>query len=254
MKLVGFLSSLLSPLPLVLLILAAGLVLLYLGRPRTGRAAVAASLALLLLLSSQPVGRLLLLPLESRHEPLVLSERHSGIRWVVVLGSHVSDASGQPAVTRLSGVASLRLAEGLRIHNALEESRLILSGGTVFAGAASATVMSRAALSLGADPARLETHPGPRNTEEEAQVLREKLGDEPFILVTSASHMPRAMALARGAGLKPIPAPTVWRTRGGAPEGDPRRWLPSSGGLAMSERAFHEYLGLAWVWLRGVGG
>ena len=50
-------------------------------------------------------------------------------------------------------------------------------------------------------------------------------------------------------GLNAIPAPTVWRTRSG--KGDPRRFLPSSTGLAMSERAMHEYVGLLWARLRG---
>lgn len=247
--LIAGLYILVSPLGLVLMVVAAGLVLMRLDRRRLGRWTLIAALGLLLVFSSEPLARLLLIPLESRYPPLESTEGLEDVDWVVVLGSHASSDSDRPATTRLSGVAALRLMEGIRLHRSLPGSRLILSGGTAFAGAPSATVMSRAALDLGADPAYLVVHPGPRNTVEEMARLRETLTGRRFILVTSASHMPRAMSLARAQGLDPIPAPTVWRTRN--QDGDPRRFLPSSTGLAMSERALHEYAGLVWAGLRG---
>lgn len=247
--LIAGLYILVSPLGLVLMVVGAGLVLLRLNRRRLGGWIMVGALVMLLLFSSEPLARLLLVPLESHYPPLEDTERLEDVDWVVVLGSHASSDSDRPATTRLSGVAALRLIEGIRLQRSLSGSRLILSGGTAFAGAPSATVMSRAAVDLGADPARLMVHPGPRNTVEEMTRLRDALGERRFILVTSASHMPRAMGLARAQGLNPIPAPTVWRTRN--QDSDPRRFLPSSTGLAMSERALHEYAGLIWARLRG---
>ena len=81
--------------------------------------------------------------------------------------------------------------------------------------------------------------------------MREAVGEAPFLLVTSASHMPRAMMLNRKAGLNPIPAPTARRAAGTTLKSDPAFWLPSAGALEMSERAIHEYLGIAWAWLGG---
>lgn len=247
--LIAGLYILVSPLGLVLMVVAAGLVLLRLDRRRLGEWILVGALGMLLVFSSEPLARLLLVPLESRYPPLEDTEDLEDVDWVVVLGSHASSDSNRPATTRLSGVAALRLIEGIRLHRSLPGTRLILSGGTAFAGTPSATVMSRAAVDLGADPGRLIVHPGPRNTHEEMVRLREALGSESFILVTSASHMPRAMSLAHARGLNPVAAPTVWRTRN--QDGDPRRFLPSSTGLAMSERALHEYAGLIWAGLRG---
>ena len=247
-KIIG---ALLAPLSLVLLLLLVAGILLAVQWRRTGYAAAATSLALLLLLSSEPVARGLLSPLESRYPPLQDAAALGDIRWVVVLGSSATGGADHPATTRLSGVAALRLIEGLRVHHALPDSRLILSGGSVFGGAPSGTVMSRAARELGVPAAQLVIHPDPRNTHEEALRIRDTVGEEPFVLVTSASHMPRAMALCKHAGLQPIPAPTSWRTLSNQRSGDVRRFLPSASALAMSERAFHEYLGLLWARMQG---
>ena len=66
--------------------------------------------------------------------------------------------------------------------------------------------------------------------------------------VTSASHMVRASALFRKAGIHVIPAPTDFQIKGS----DILLQFPSASGLERSEAAFHEYLGLAWGKLKGI--
>jgi uncharacterized SAM-binding protein YcdF (DUF218 family) len=80
------------------------------------------------------------------------------------------------------------------------------------------------------------------DTAQEARAVAVQLGTAPFLLVTSAAHMPRAMRQMKRAGAQPIPAPTGQLT--GRPRGWDS-WLPSSAGLGRTERALHEYLGLA---------
>lgn len=251
MLLTKFIAAFLSPLPLVGLILLGAAIFRLLKRTRMAIATTCMAVILFLVFSVEPLARWLIMPLETRYQPITQPEAFSNIRWILVLGSSASTDADAPPTTRLSGIASLRLAEGLRLQNALPDSTLILSGGSVFGNAPSATVMSRAAVAMGADPERLRIHPNPRNTHEEAEFMREAVGDEPFLMVTSASHMPRAMMLNRKAGLNPIPAPTAWRASGTAPTTDPAFWLPSARALEMSESALHEYLGIAWAWLRG---
>ena len=48
----------------------------------------------------------------------------------------------------------------------------------------------------------------PRDTEEEALYVKRIVKNKPFILVTAAYHMPRAMELFKKEGLSPIAAPT----------------------------------------------
>ena len=251
MFLTKLVSALLSPLSLVLIAVVVAGLLWLLQRRRGAGYSLGVALALFLVFSSEPFARWILMPLEARYEPLREMDQVQDVRWVLVLGSGASDMAEYPATTRLTGVASLRLTEGLRIHRELPESTLVLSGGTVFGDEPSATVMSRAAVSLGADLERIRIHPNPRNTYEEARLVWEAIGDEPFILVTSASHMPRAMLLTRKAGVNPIPAPTAIRTATTRSARDPAYYLPSASALEMTERAFHEYMGIAWAWLRG---
>ena len=84
------------------------------------------------------------------------------------------------------------------------------------------------------------------NTEAEARELRGLLHDQPFLLVTSAYHMPRAMRHMRVAGLRAQPAPTGFTARG-LPLVSFGAWLPSAEALARTQRALHEYLGLAAI-------
>ena len=89
----------------------------------------------------------------------------------------------------------------------------------------------------------------PRDTEEESQQIAPIVGPHRFILVTSASHMPRAMGLFKRRGLQPIAAPTDYLA--------PRRrlelddFVPDGYKLFKSQIAFYEYLGQAWETLRG---
>ena len=74
--------------------------------------------------------------------------------------------------------------------------------------------------------------------------------DAPFVLVTSASHMPRAMGMFRKLGMHPIPGPTGHRIKDSQGP-HPSSFFPHASNLLRSETVFHEYLGMAWAKLRG---
>jgi len=84
----------------------------------------------------------------------------------------------------------------------------------------------------------------PLDTGAEARAIASLLNGAPFVLVTSAYHMPRAVRLMQRAGQHPIPAATGQRV-GAFPGWGLHRWLPTSAGMRDSEIALHEYLGLA---------
>ena len=85
-----------------------------------------------------------------------------------------------------------------------------------------------------------------KDTKDQARLIYEIVGDERFILVTSASHMPRSMALFQKSGMKPIAAPTdYWvKERQGI---SPGVFFPNASSLRKMERVVYEYLGLGWA-------
>ena len=80
--------------------------------------------------------------------------------------------------------------------------------------------------------------------------------DEPFLIVTSASHMPRSIALLGAQGLNPIAAPADFASDATttvsweAPS--VHRLYPNASSLWRSERTVYEYLGLLWARLTGM--
>jgi uncharacterized SAM-binding protein YcdF (DUF218 family) len=85
------------------------------------------------------------------------------------------------------------------------------------------------------------------NTHENATMSFELLSARKIrkiILVTSAIHMPRAVATFRKAGFEVVPAPADFYTGW---DGDDLSWIPSSDNLDNTESAMREWVGL-WVY------
>jgi len=135
--------------------------------------------------------------------------------------------------------------EGLRLLEALPEARLRVSGASRDAARLPVALgYGQAAQALGVDPARIVVLDTPTDTAQEAYAVREFLGTEArFVLVTSASHMRRAVRHFERVGLAPIPAPTHVLTGRDGPH-RLRYWVPSSDALRKTERAVYEYLRL----------
>jgi uncharacterized SAM-binding protein YcdF (DUF218 family) len=252
-------SQFFHPYSLCLEILILGLFFLWATkRPRLGKALVTLGTVLLLLLSTSFISAGLLIPLERRYPAVLDPEKISweghpveaSPRWIVVLGGgHVSDPR-LPPNSQISRAALGRVVEGVRLYKAIPGSKLLLSGGGVYDPVPEAEVMARIAMLLGVRPQDVMLETESRGTADEAEIIAKMIGKGKFILVTSAAHMPRAMALFKKYGMRPLPAPTdylVPKTQRLSPDS----LFPRSGPLWQAESAFHEYLGLAWAWLRG---
>jgi len=251
-KIVG---PLLFPVSICLEILLLGLALLWFTkRQRAGKILVSIGTVLLLALSYSGVSDRLLRPLEYRYPPLLgTGEGLKDVNWVVVLGAGHHSDPGLPVTSQLSEGAITRLAEGIRIHRLLPESKLLLSGSGVFDPVSNARLMAELAVSLGVDREKIVLEEESRDTEEEARLVRRLVGEDRFVLVTSASHMPRSMAIFRAAGTRPVPAPTGHRVKERQGGIRPAMFFPSAGDLKKAETAVYEYLGILWAGLRGKG-
>jgi uncharacterized SAM-binding protein YcdF (DUF218 family) len=247
-KIVG---PLFFPMSLILGILFFGFFLLSLTRrQKTGKVVVLIGIIFLGMVSYNGVSDKLLQPLEYQYPPLLSLQNIQNVKWIVVLGGgHTSDPK-LPITSQLSEASLIRLVEGIRIHNGLPKSKLILSGGSVFEKISNAQVLADVAIAIGVKKEDLILEDVSKNTEDEVRLIQQIVGQEQFILVTSASHMPRSMALFKKLGMHPIPAPTDYLVKE-SQEMNPGKFFPRAENLDKAERAFYEYLGFAWAKLRG---
>jgi uncharacterized SAM-binding protein YcdF (DUF218 family) len=244
-------SPLLYPLPLCFEILFLGLIVLWFSRKqKTGKVVVSLGVALLAALSYDAVSNALLRPLEYHYDSPENLGEISDVKWVVVLGAgHTSD-SRIPITSQISGSSLVRLIEGIRLHKLLHRSELILSGGGGFDSVPNANIMADVAMAIGVDRNDLILEPLSKDTRDEARLIQKIVGGDRFILVTSASHMPRSVSLFKKLGMKPVPAPTGHQVK--ERQGmSPTMFFPSPDNLRKAEIAFHEYLGSVWAKFRG---
>ena len=92
--------------------------------------------------------------------------------------------------------------------------RLVLSGGDYQGISPDALIMQQVALDQGVARDRIILETASWDTTDQTNFLRDRLGQAPFYLVTSAGHMTRAMRMFIRSGTQPIAAPTdflaVW--------------------------------------------
>lgn len=246
-------SQFLFPLPLCLIIAFAGLYFLWFTKKqKTGKCLVSLGVLALFLLSYHHIAGRLLFPLESQYPALTatsLAARQTPIRFVVVLGHGHATNPELPITGELKEPAIVRLAEGIRIHRLCPGSKLILTGGRYEDPSFHSQMLAELAMDLGVKETAIITETRSRDTRENAQFVQPLVGNQPFALVTSASHMPRSMALFQKAGMNPIAAPTdhlIKKVKVTAYS----TWFPSASNLRKSEIAVYETLGLLWAKLR----
>jgi uncharacterized SAM-binding protein YcdF (DUF218 family) len=249
MTILKLIAAVLSkPLLLAMIVAGAGVLLSRGRRRRTGAGLMVAGAALAYLASTPLVGNAMLAPLEGQYPPFEASQG-IGVRDIVVLGSGYAPRDHIPVSGALESDGLARIVEGVRLARSRPDARLLVSGGAPPGFATSASGYALLAAELGIQPSALILLDHALDTAQEARDVEALLGRAPFILVTSAYHMPRAMRLMRRAGANPLPAPTGQMAQ--AQPGLQRFGLiPGSGGLRKTEAALHEYWGLAALGMR----
>ena len=244
-------ASFLLPVPISVFLVLVGLFFLWFTRrQKTGKVFVTIAFLVLTFFSNGGVSDLFMRPLEQKYPPVTDVKAIKDVKWIVVLGGGSIFDPKLPVSTYLSEASLTRVSEAIRIHNRLPKTRLIFSGRSYFEGIRPvAEVMAQVALELGIQPGEIVIEAEAAETKDHPIYVKKLVGMDQFILVTSAVHMPRAMALFRKHGMYPIPAPTNYKAI--QKEGFNFTGLfPSANPLAKSAQAIHEYLGMLWAKLR----
>lgn len=245
------------------LILLALAVLLMGRRPRAGRVLAATACVVLWLSGTRGFGEVLLAPLEDAYPALTaqaVAEALAGAdppRAIVVLGGGTQrDVREQPWQDKPRAHTLARLVHGAWLAR---ESGLpmLLSGGRVFPDRPSeAEVMARVSREvLHVEPRWLEeaSLDSLGNARESARILTADHVHS-IVLVSTAAHLPRAVATFEAAGLKVLPAPTDFsgRAQASGPVSPVSwmDWMPSATGAEDVWYGLHEWTGMLWYRLR----
>ena len=221
------------------------------GWRRPARALAAGSALWMSVCFMTPAGDWLLYALEQRApKPPDALSRATG---AIILGGASDIRPIDPARDPyLLNDAAERLTTIIELRRARPDLPILFSGGQGGLTAErmrEADMVRRFLTRLGFDAASIRFEPLSRNTYENAMFSAEMLkGEEgPFLLVTSAAHMPRSLGVFRKAGLEVIPYPV-----------DYRQWRPRWSFLDMSRRrlermgdAMREWAGLLFYRLLG---
>jgi len=249
-KVIGFFAL---PSNLLIAIGIAGLVLLCTRFTRLASWLVVTSVALLAIVGLSPLGNALMLPLEQRFPPWDASR--GAPDGIVVLGGAISlDVSAARGAVEFNESAE-RITAAVELARRYPNARIVFSGGNnslLASDAVEAAFAVREFQALGIAHERITAEEQSRNTIENAVLSRLIANPQPgerWILVTSAYHMPRAMAAFRAAGF-PIEAyPVDWRTRGPVDALTPFKSVAD--GLGRTDTAVREWVGLVAYRLSG---
>lgn len=206
-----------------------GLWFLYTNSYKKAKFYLSVSFLWIFLISYSPFSNALLEPLERQYQE-VKTTPHA--KYILLLG----------------GDFKSRAYEAIKLHYMINDSIIITSGypGS-YKTTPEAVINANKLIQLGIPKENIMMQSQPRDTAEEAREIRKIVKDEPFIVVTSAYHMSRAMSLFKKEGLNPIAAPTNFLAKG-----NNLLSFPNGGSLQKTEIALHEYLGMLWYKLKEI--
>lgn len=241
-----------QPLNLALFLFLAGIVALFLGRRSFSLAASCTAFLIVALGTWTSLGALMLNPLEERFQRPTLPDRVDG---VVLLGGGLEGAINLARGGYELNAGGDRLVETAILARRFPEALIVISGGTgtlILDGEGDADTAPRLLTALGVEPERLVLENKSRDTFENAQFTKALVSPKPgetWLLVTSAFHMPRSMALFRKADFAVLPWPVDYRTSGlegvGFAQDNP------ADSLRNLTTAIREWIGLVAYWLSG---
>jgi uncharacterized SAM-binding protein YcdF (DUF218 family) len=248
--------------PYTWLLLLLGLLVLSLFWPqsakRLGRIRFIALISFVVayLLGSPLIATQLIGPLEEQYPAFdATTRRHFDA--IVVLGGGVNEMGTLRPRTVLSELTLTRTLCGVDLFTQGIADQVVMSAGdaTIFgSGPEESVEMKRFAVRLGLPPDAILTEDRSRTTHESAVETKRLLGDKTLLLVTSASHIPRAMAHFRMQGLNATAAPCGYLLKDRSDQfwrGQPFDLIPRADVLLISGNAISERVGM-WVY-RAIG-
>ncbi|MCR9255996.1 MAG: YdcF family protein [Alphaproteobacteria bacterium] len=224
-----------------------GLLCVLIGRQSAGLAVLSLVAVLVLVVALTPLGPWMLRDLEAQYSrPAPMPEAVSGV--ILLGGSEQTTVSQERQAPSLTG-AGERYVAFAELARRYPDAPLLFSGGVGQLDRSvppETTVLFDIVHRLGIDEARIVVDDRARNTRENAAAIRRMIDagelardGRPFLLITSAFHMPRAVRYFEQAGVPITPYPCDWRSKLAL------EWFPGLGrGVEQFSIALRERIGM----------
>ncbi|AMG89513.1 YdcF family protein [Bordetella parapertussis] len=252
MAISSFLTNLIIPLNLCLTLVVLGLVLGLFRLRKTGAALIAGGLLWALAWSLPATSLWLGGALESRY-PHLPPDQSPTADAIVVLGGNTANGRANWFLPYDKETAVVRVDTATELFQAGRAPKVVLSGGALEGDISEARGMAYRMRQHGVPESALILENASRTTYENAALTEDTLrqhGIQKVLLVTSALHMPRAMAAFSKQGVQAIAAPAPPQIVAPA-DGSLSPWLPDQRSFDASRSIIKEYAGLFVYWLRG---
>lgn len=252
MNLTSHLAQLVIPINLFMVLVGMGVILVTMRRRRTGVALMVAGTGWILFWSVPASSLWLGGHLEQRYG-YVPADQLPEAQAIVVLGGHTANNRQNWFLPYTPNTTSSRVDRAAQLYQQQRAPVLVVSGAALDGAFSEAQMMARSLQqqyvpedAVLMETESLTTH---ENGVYTAQLLKQQ-NLTSFLLVTSALHMPRAMAVFRQQGLEPIPAGALPQIT--VPQGTRfYSWLPSWRALEASRSIIKEYAAFLIYRLRG---
>lgn len=246
-----WIGGLLMPLPLFLSLFFLALILLFFTqKQKTAKLLLVCSFVFIFLLSFMPVAERLTHRIERKHLPILQQHAAQNFDYILLLGSGGTADPSLPVNSQLSSVANSRFLEALRLFHANPNATLVVSGSGFGDVKTHAQMQEELAIIMGVPTEQIQRLDNSLDTDDEAKKMSEIIRGKKAALVTSATHMDRALNLFYQYGTAPTAAPANFLAKNQLGEKQSYYYIPNAHQLNKSKVAWHEYIGQLQNWVK----
>jgi len=246
-----WIGGLLMPLPLFLCLFLFALILLFFTqKQKMAKTLLVVSFAFIFLLSTFPVSEQFARRLEQQYPPISQNELAQNFNYILLLGSGGIADPNLPVNSQLSSIANSRFLEALRLYKANPNATLVVSGAKFGDLKSHAEMQQELAIIMGVPNENIIRLDENLDTDDEAKEMSALIRGKKSVLVTSATHMDRALRLFKRYGATPVAAPSHFLAKTRHGEIPQYYYIPSAYQLNKSKVVWHEYLGKFQSWLK----
>lgn len=246
-----WIGALLMPLPLFLLVFLIALILLFFTqKQKIAKGLLLGSFVFIFVLSLMPVAERFTHTIERKHLPIQQQDAAQHFDFILLLGSGGIADPSLPVNSQLSSVANSRFLEALRLYRANPKATLVVSGSGFGDIKTHAQMMLELALIMGIPKNQIIRLHDNLDTDDEAKRMSSLIRGKKSVLVTSASHMDRALQLFYKYGTAPVAAPSHFLAKNRLGDTPSYYYIPSAYQLYKSKIVWHEYLGRVQHWIK----